>query len=209
MRVDAVLDGGLTYQVTRGYHGTDAAAHSDQTMYPLQSKLAIASFARDFFGSPASGGWGLPVLLPDARVASGELFVSNSRGASPTAVAAVTNTIDGGMRTLSGGQYSIEVAGFLAIENGAAPDLVIDATHSVREIYAVVRQAPTDAPVIVRVNQDGAEYCTVAIAADGNMSSVQDGLLLPPLTIGARITMDITSVGATNPGSDLTLIIRL
>ena len=34
-------------------------------------------------------------------------------------------------RTLSGGQYSIEVESFLAVENGAAPDLVIEATHGV------------------------------------------------------------------------------
>jgi len=149
------------------------------------------------------------VLLPDSRVASGECFVSNSRGNSPTAAMAVTHTIDRGLRTLSGGQYSIEVAGFLAIENGAAPDLVMDSTHTVRDIYAVVRQAPTESPVIVRLNQDGEEYCTLTIAADETMSPSHDGLLLPPLNAGARLTMDITSVGTTNPGSDLTLLIRL
>jgi hypothetical protein len=191
-------------------HGTTAVTHaSGARVYPLQSKVAIASFARDFFGSPASGGWGMPVLLADARVASAELFVTNSKGDSPTAVFAVTQTIDRGLRTLSGGQYSIEVEGFLAIENGAAPDLLIEATHSVLDIYAVVRLKPTESPVVIRLNQNGALYCTLTIPPNSQFSNTVDGFLLPPLLSGARVTMDITSVGGTNPGSDLTVIVRL
>ena len=210
MRVDGVLNGGATYQVTRATHGTTAVAHASQTVvYPLQSKVAIASFARDFFGSPSSGGWGLPLLLPDARVASAELFVTNSRGNSPTAEISVTQTVDGGLRTLSGGQYSFEVQGFLAIENGTTPDLLIESTHSVRDVYAVVRQAPSQSAVVIRLNQNGSVYCTLTIAAGNVISNAVDGFLLPPLVAGARVTMDITSVGQTNPGSDLTAIIRL
>jgi Putative phage tail protein len=210
MRVDGVLNGGTQYQVTRGMHGTTAVAHASQTViYPLQSKVVIASFASDFFGSRASGGWALPVLLPDARVASAELFVTNSRGNSPTTAVAVTRTIDSGLRTLSGGQYSIEVEGFLAIENGAAPDLVIEATHTVRDIYAVVRQAPSDTPIQLQLNQNGAFFCTLTIPVGALISGPQDGFPLPPLAAGARITLDVTSVGQTNPGSDLTVIIRL
>jgi hypothetical protein len=210
MRVDGVLNSGQTYQVTRAMHGTTAVTHaSGARVYPLQSKVAIASFARDFFGSPASGGWEMPVLLADARVASAELFVTNSKGDSPTAVVAVTQTIDRGLRTLSGGQYSIEVEGFLAIENGAAPDLLIEATHSVLDIYAVVRLKPTESPVVIRLNQNGSLYCTLTIPPDSQFSNTVDGFLLPPLLSGARVTMDITSVGGTNPGSDLTVIIRL
>ena len=182
MRVDAVLSSGAQYQVTRAVHGTTAIAHASQnTVYPLQSKIAIASFARDFFGSPASGGWGLRALLPDARVTSAELYVTNSVGNSGTAAVAVTQTVDAGLRTLSGGQYSIEVESFLAVENGAAPDLVIEATHSVRDIYAVVRDAPSESPVQIRLNQNGVVYCTLTIPASALISNVQDGLLLPPL----------------------------
>src|SRR5207302_1976203 len=106
--------------------GTTAAAHSSPaTVYPLQTKLAVGSFPRDFFGSPASGAWSLPVLLPNARVTAAELFVTNSSASSPTAVVAVAHTLDCGLLT------------------------------------------------------------------------------------GARVTLDITQVGETNPGSDLTVIIRL
>jgi len=210
MRVDGVLNAGTIYQVTRGMHDSTAAAHASQSLvYHLQSKVVIASFPRNFFGSPASGGWGLPVLLPDARIASAELFVTNSRGNGPTASGSVTTTIDGGLRILSGGQYSIEVEGFLAIENGIAPDLVIDSTHSVRDIYAVVRQAASESPIVVRLNQNGVLYCTLTIPAGATISNVVEGFLLPPLISEARVTMDLTSVGQTNPGSDLTAIIRL
>src|SRR5262249_20759192 len=157
------------------------------------AKVAIASFPPNFFGSPASGAWGMPVLLPDSRVTSAELFVSNSVGDSETGAVAVTGTIHNGLRTLSGGQYSIEVAGFLAVENGAAPDLVIDETHSVRDIYAVVRQAPTETPIQIRLNQNGSVYCELTIQSGALISSSQDGTLLPPLAGGSRVTMDITS----------------
>jgi hypothetical protein len=210
MRVDGVLSGGTQYQVTRGMLGTTAASHSSPaTIYPMQTKLAVGSFPRDFFGSPASGAWSLPVLLPNALVTAAELFVTNSSGNSPTATVAVTHTLDFGLRTLSGGQYSIDVEGFLAVENGAATDLLIEADHSVRDIYAVVSQAPTDTAVHIRLNQNGTLYCTLSIPATALISPSQNGLLLPPLLTGSRVTLDITQVGETNPGSDLTVIIRL
>jgi hypothetical protein len=118
------------------------------------------------------------------------------------------------LRTLSGGQYSIEVDGYLAIENGAAPDIVMDATHSVRDIYAVVRLAPSDSPILLNLNQtlpnqSAVVYCSLTIPIGAVISSSQNGFLLPPLATGARISLDITGVGGTNPGSDLTVIIRL
>jgi hypothetical protein len=32
---------------------------------------------------------------------------------------------------------------------------------------------------------------------------------LPPLQAGAQLSLDITMVGATSPGADLTVVIRL
>jgi len=95
------------------------------------------------------------------------------------------------------------------VENGAAPDLLIEASHTVGDIYAVVRQAASKSPIEIRLNQNGSVYCTLTIPAGGTISNPQDGTLLPPLISGARVTMDITAVGQTNPGSDLTVSIRL
>src|SRR2546427_564666 len=83
-----------------------AAAHTGGTLvYGLQNKTQIVPFVRNFFGSPFSGSWSFPVLLPDCRVASAELFVTNIKGGSPTASICLTQTVDFGLRTLSGGQF--------------------------------------------------------------------------------------------------------
>ena len=103
----------------------------------------------------------------------------------------------------------MEVEGFLAIENGATPDLVVESTHTVRDVFAVVRQAPSGAPVTIRLKQNNIEYCSLSIAAGSTLSSVVDGFALPPLLAGALLGVDITVVGTTTPGADLTVVVRL
>ena len=60
-------------------HGTTAAAHAAQTaVYQLSSTVMVVPFPLDFFGSPLSGNWSYPMPLPNTKVASAELFVTNS-----------------------------------------------------------------------------------------------------------------------------------
>jgi len=103
----------------------------------------------------------------------------------------------------------MQVEGLLAIHSGATPDLVIEASHSVRDVYAVVRQPSTGAPIVLELKQDGSPYCTLSIPEGATISSSVDGFSLPPLREGARLSLDITSVGQSNPGGDLTVIVRL
>ena len=209
-RVEAVSSNSTHYQLTRAMQGSTAAAHVAQTpVYELQKKVQIVPFARDFFGSPASGSWSYPVLLPDCRIASSELFVTNARGNSATSAICLTQTTDFGLRTLSGGQYSFQLEGFLAVEAGATPDLGIEATHAARDIYAIVRAAPVGAAIQLQLNQNGNPYCTVTIADGATQSTSVGGFGLPVLAIGARMSLDIVSVGQTTPGADLTVVIRL
>jgi len=201
---------GTTISVTRASHGTAAAAHSvGAGVYILAEKIFILPFAQDFFGSPASGNWSFPTLLPDCRVTSAELFVTNIKGNSPTTAVCVTQTDDNGLRTLSGGQFSFQVEGFLAIETGATPDIIVENTYSVHDVYAVIRQAPVGGPIQLQVNQNGAPYCTLTIADGQAVSNSVDGASLPLLTAGATLSLDIDMVGPTNPGADLTVVIRL
>ena len=79
------------------------------------------------------------LLLPDVRIACAQLFVTNSKGNSPASAISLTHNVDNGLRTLSGGQYSIQVEGFLAVDQMAAPALVVDTAHSVRDVFAVHR----------------------------------------------------------------------
>jgi hypothetical protein len=208
--VVAVLESGTQYQVTRGADGSTAAAHASSTLvYDLQQTTLIVPFVADFFGSPYSGAWSFPTPLADCRIASAELFVTNVIGNSPTGSICLTATTDSGLRTLSGGQFSFQVEGFLAIETGATPDIIVENAHSVRDVYAVIRQAPAGGEVELQINQNGVAYCTLTIADGATVSDSVDGATLPPLIAGATLSLDIDMVGATNPGADLTVIIRL
>jgi hypothetical protein len=172
----------------------------------------IIPFSRNFFGSPASGSFSYPIFLPDVRMAASDFIVHNTFGNSETSKASFTATVDGGLRTLSGGQFTIQVEGFLAIQAKAAPPLIIEDSHSVRDIFAVVGEAPTGAPIQLQLNLDGVAYTSLTIPPGSTISDTVKGFGLAPLQSLSKLTLDITSVGQsfqTTPGSDLTVVIRL
>jgi len=209
MVVTGVASGGSRYQVTRAASGSQATTHnSGALVYQLLSKPVIMPFPPEFFGSPYSASWTYPVALPDVRVASAELFVTNNRGNSPKSTVCLTGTTDNGLRTLLGGQYSIQVQGYLAVDHNAAPAAVVESSHSVRDVYAVMGKA-ADAPVEMQVNVNGTAYCQLTIAPGQLASNSVDGVSLPYLAAGAQLTLSILAVGQTYPGSDLTVLIRL
>ena len=209
MQVQASLNNGAQYQVTRGMHGSPATAHSAQALvYPLLIKTAIASFPAAFFGSPYSGSWSYTINLPDARVASAELFVTNRQGNSPLRGIYLTSTVDNGLRTLSGGQYSIQISGFLAVQQVAAPPLVVEASHAVRDVFAVVGTV-ADAPIALQLSVDGATWCTLTIPAGSVTSPAVSGTAVAALAVGAKLTLSVMTVGQTYPGADLTVVVRL
>jgi hypothetical protein len=210
MKVTEVSPDGLTMQVTRGMHGTSSVPHSANALfYQLGSRVLTVPFIPDFFGSPASGDWNYSMPFPNVRIATAEFFATNSQGNSAAAYAIFTNTPDQGLRTLSGGQYSFQVAGFLAAQTGAAPDISIEGSHVVRDIFAVIRTPPTDSAIELNINLNGTILCSLSIPAGGTTSNSVRGLLLPVLTTGGLLSLDIISVGQTVPGADLTVVIRV
>src|SRR5581483_4148162 len=175
MVVQASVAGGTTVVVTRASHGTTAASHSVHAgVYFLAKKIFIMPFAQDFFGSPASGSYAFPITIPDIRIAAGELFMTNSRGNSPVGAESFTGTTDVGLRSLLGGQLTIQVEGPLAIQTNAAPPLVVETACSVRDVYAVVQSAPSTDPITMQVTQNGQVYCTLTIATGATASNVVD-----------------------------------
>ena len=213
MAVQQGVSNGTSVQVTRGSEGSNATAHGSPTvLYFLAKKTFIMGFAPDFFGSPASGSYAFPVSIPDVRIAAAELFVSNVKGNSSVAALSFTNTTDLGLRTLSGGQLSIQVEGPLAIQTNVAPPLLVESPHSVRDVYAVVQQPPSGAPIVMQVTQNGQPYCQLTIPTGATVSNVVDGFALGPLLNKGQIGLDILSVVQTadlQPGSDITVTIRL
>ena len=209
LRVTAVENGGTEYGVARGIDGTTATTHTALALvYHLASQTVVAPFPANFFGSPYCGNWSYPVALPDVRVGCAELFVTNDIGNSTTAAINLTHNDDNGLRTLSGGQYSIQVDGYLAVEQCVAPPIVLEASHTVRDVYAVLGTA-ADAVVQVQVNVNGALYCALTFQPGATLSSSVNGNILPPLTMGAQVTAAVTAVGQTYPGANLTVLIRL
>jgi Putative phage tail protein len=213
MQIITVLSAGLQYHVTRGADGTTAATHSSGVaIYALQANVSIVPFVHGFFGSPASGDYSYSVFLPDVRIASAGLFMTNVYGSGAATLAPFVATVDQGLRTLSGGQLSLQVEGYLATQTDAVPPLVIETTEASRDIFAVVGQAPSGGPVQLQLRQGSTIYCSLTIADGTTTSASVNGFGLPPLVAGSLISLDVLSVpGAadTLPGRDLTVIIRL
>jgi hypothetical protein len=139
-------------------------------------------------------------------------MVTNMRGNSEPAPVCFTATTDFGLRTLSGGQLSIQIEGYLAIQSDVAPPLVIEESHCVRDVFAVVRGTPAGAPIELQLRQNAEPYCRLTVPQGDTISNVVSGFGLPPLQAGAQISLDIMSVaqgGAGAPGRDLTVTMRL
>jgi hypothetical protein len=100
------------------------------------------------------------------------------------------------------------VDGYLAVESAVAPALVVEAAHSVRDVFAVLGSV-ADAVVRLRVDVDGSPYCTLSIPAGMTTSPAADGNVTGPLAAGAKVTLAVLSVGQTYPGANLTVLIRL
>ncbi len=199
-----------TSAVARGLHGSDAAGHAAEApVYQLSEKVVIVPFVKKFFGSAASGDWKYSLELPGARVASVKLFMTNALGAGTATINSYTATIDSGLRTLTGGQYSFQVSGYLAIQTDAAPAVVVDALRPVRDIYGILRTASAGNIVRLVLKRNEVAYATIEFAAGHKTSAVAAGFGLTPLHPGDLLSVDVVAVGTINPGSDLTLVIRL
>ncbi|MGA2711993.1 MAG: phage tail protein [Bryobacteraceae bacterium] len=196
--------------VTRGVHNTTAAAHTVPVLvYTLSQTAVTFPFIKNFFGSPASGDWQNSVVLPNVRLASVELYMTNSLGDGAITANSYTGTIDTGLRTMAGGQFSFQISGYLAVQTVAAPIVIVDADRSVRDIDGIVTTPATGAPITLQLNRNGAPFVTVQFAAGATVSGVVEGFGLPALRAADQLSLDIDAVGTTIPGSNLNLILRL
>jgi hypothetical protein len=204
-----------TYNVIRGAANSATAAHdAGALVLPLDSSTVVMPFAPGFFENRASLNYLNTVSIPDIRVAAAELFVTNSFGNSQTfSVCYASNTAP--LRTLSGGQFSLQVNGYLATEQNAAPPLVVEATHAVRDIRMSLTQPPTGYVITVDLLQNGTEYCQLVYdPSQTTPTAVIDGTNLPPVLEYAVLSLNITVTLipnydlALNPGNDLTVTVR-
>jgi hypothetical protein len=202
--VDAVV-------VVRGAYACVPESHqSGAPIYSMSDKRYVVPFVRDFFGSPASGSYSFPIFLPDVRVAAAELFLTNMRGDGPARRISFMTLSNAGIRTLSGGQFSLQFDGVLALQMDATPLLMVDESHAVRDVYAQLRE-PAAGDVRVRVRQDSAVYCDLTIPAGATRAMV-NGFGLPPLLAQSQLSLDVIGVPQAPdafPGGDLTVTLRM
>ncbi len=216
MTVLSFNSGTNTYQVARGSAGSTPATHNpgDGVLH-LQASTVVVPFGLNFFANRASVNFLHTNSIPDVRVAAAQLFVTNAFGDSEASQQCYTSLPDGGLRTLSGGQFSLQVSGTLATQQNATPPLLIEASHAVRDIRASVNQGSVGYSIAIDLLQNGTPYCSLSIPAGSTASNVFDGAQLPALTGGSSISINLTLnlsqgfQGSISPGRDLTLTIRL
>jgi hypothetical protein len=214
MIVQAADSGSGTYTVIRGAFGSTAAAHgADAYILHLDSSTIVAPFAQGFFENLASANYLHTVNLPDVRICAAEFYVTNAFGNSQTSEIFYSD----GLRTLSGGQFSLQVSGYLATQQNAAPPLIIEASHAVRDLRATVTQAATGYDISIDILQGGVLYAKLKILDGHTASDVDtDVLNLRPLAKESLLTMNVTlnvspggTAGLLSPGRDLTVTVRL
>lgn len=212
LQVLEVLDA-RHYKVDHGKLGSTIAAHSaGVAVEPLARNIAITAFPKQFFASAGSSAFVWTVSVGTWRLAAAELYVTNAIGNSPTAALEFASTVDRGLRTVSGGQYTLQVPGQLAVRSNCVPPVVITEPKLIRYVFANTLVAPQGGQVVVRLTADGSPVADMTIPAGQTASDPWSGATLPPLTTGARLNVDVLSVGSadgTETGRDLTVTVQL
>ena len=204
------------YTVARGSFGSQAASHAaNANVLHLMPTTIVVPFTLNFFENRAALNFIHTFTMPDARICAASFFVTNAFGDSQATQQFYTMLPDGGLRTLSGGQVAMQVSGTLATQQDAAPALVVEASHAVRDMRASVNQAPSGYTIHVDLLQAGVIYASMEIASGSTVSAVVDGSTLPPLTEGSTLTVNVTLdvpqtfLASMSPGRDLTVTVRL
>lgn len=205
-----------SYTVYRAALGSVASPHqSGALILQLSQCSLILPFAEGYFVNRASSNYLDSVNIPDIRISAAQFYVTNSFGNSP-ATENFYSTHSNPLRTLSGGQFSIQVNGYLASQQNAAPPLLVQASHAVRDIRMNLSQPPAGYVLTVDVLQNNVEYCQLTYDPSATLpSAIVEGINLPPLMEGALLTTNIVlspianSSAALNPGRDLTVTIRM
>jgi hypothetical protein len=216
LSISSVNETNNTYQVVRGALGSVVSPHVSSTpILHLLTATSTMAFAANFFENRASINYFHTVSLPDVRIAAAEFFVTNALGAGVPKAYCYTTLADGGLRSLSGGQFVLQVSGPLATQQNAAPPLSIEATHAVRDVFATVNLPAAGYDIGITILQNNSVYCALTIPSSNSASAVVNGTTLLPLIEGAILTLGVTLIRTENtpasivPGKDLTVTIRL
>jgi hypothetical protein len=99
----------------------------------------------------------------------------------------------------------IVIPGTLAIGSDLGPIAAMPTTSTPANITVQLKQAPAGAALVVVVYVNGVVYATITVPAGATSASVATST---QIMAGQLIRVDVTAVGTTYPGSDMTVFIN-
>ena len=202
LRVEAVLNEGTRYQVTRAMHTTSAASHAGgQRLFIIWRRQwrSCRSCETSSAVRPAAIG-DIRFLCQMPGWQARNCLSQTAWERAPRESYRLTQTIDCGLRTLAGGQYSLQVDGFLAIQTGQLrtwwwkrrTQCAMSSRSSSRRRWG--------GPFKSRSTTPAEPIALSRFRMAATISNVVKGFGMPFLDAGSRIGMDITSCGLDSPG---------
>jgi len=106
---------------------------------------------------------------------------------------------------------TLQVDGTLAIGSNLCPVVALNTGWAPESVVVYLKTGPTGAGVTCNINVGGTLWMTLTVPAGAVSVAATTAQLTAagPLTGGASITLDITAVGTTVPGADLSIFIYL
>ena len=100
-------------------------------------------------------------------------------------------------------RLTVSIPGTLAIGSDLGPSAFYTASTTVKSVTAIVKTAPTGASLVMQVQQGATVLFTCTIPAASTSCTASSGAQTVPAN--TRVVVNITAVGTTFPGADLTL----
>jgi len=110
----------------------------------------------------------------------------------------------GGVITAGAGTLSLYVGGTLGIGSDLAPVVALTEARKPTSVKAYVKQAPTGAGLTLKLVVGGADWLTLTIPAGQTSASATPS---SEIAANTNVRLDITAVGTTFPGSDLSVFL--
>lgn len=153
-------------------------------------------------GEPRDGSDAASVFAVERRLLAVKA-AQQGRAVSTTTVQRITQQAAGG----GAATLVLSVPGVLAIQSDAAPLMTLGEERTATEVVALVKQAPLGADLTVEVLVGGDAWVEATIPdGEENVTVALEDKTIPAATL---VQVNITAVGLTFPGADLTLLVRL
>ena len=105
--------------------------------------------------------------------------------------------------------FTLQVDGTLAIQSNAAPAFYLNTPFVPGAVKVYLKTAPTGAALTINLNAGGTTWMTLTIPAGSTTVTATATQIAAAgmITANTDVTLDITTVGTTFPGSDLSVFV--